>query len=103
MRKAIDGWVDLYEIDTDGNVYDVRKKRTLKPRVAKNRYLEYTFYRRRGSWHGQVHRLVAKTFCKDYFEGCDVHHIDGNRYNNNVSNLMCLTRAQHDKIHNIVR
>lgn len=31
--------------------------------------------------------------------GYDVHHIDGNKDNNNISNLQLLTREEHNKIH----
>nr|WP_246206136.1 NUMOD4 domain-containing protein [Fulvivirga aurantia] len=34
--------------------------------------------------------LVAKNFCKDYFEGCYVQHKDFNRLNNYYTNILCL-------------
>lgn len=30
----------------------------------------------------------------------DVHHIDGNKLNNDISNLEVLTRSEHTKLHN---
>ena len=33
----------------------------------------------------------------------DVHHIDGNRMNNHISNLMLLTRSEHTSLHNSMK
>jgi hypothetical protein len=41
------------------------------------------------------HRLVAEMFLGKIPRGCQVHHIDGNKLNNAVSNLMIVTPAQH--------
>lgn len=34
-------------------------------------------------------------------EGCVVHHLDGDKTHNEVSNLACITVAEHEYIHNI--
>ncbi len=50
-----------------------------------------------------VHRLVARAFpeiCGEWFEECEVHHIDGNPANNNAKNLVCLTKEEHIRMHN---
>lgn len=41
-----------------------------------------------------VHRLVAKEFCQGFQEGLTVNHIDGNRLNNNASNLEWVTHKE---------
>ena len=41
-----------------------------------------------------THRLVAKAFpeiCGEWFDGCEVHHKDGNTFNNNAENLKTCT------------
>ena len=35
--------------------------------------------------------------------GCDIHHIDGNGKNNDITNLVCLTKADHQMIHRMMR
>ena len=42
----------------------------------------------------QVHTNIG------YKEGFDIHHLDENKLNNSLSNLVYLTRSEHTKIHN---
>lgn len=35
-------------------------------------------------------------------EGCIIHHLDWNKRNNNIENLICLTVAEHEQVHNVV-
>lgn len=49
-----------------------------------------------------VHRAVAQAFpeiCGEWFEGCVVHHIDGNKENNAATNLIVITEEEHQAIH----
>lgn len=44
-----------------------------------------------------VHRLVAQAFpeiCGEWFEGCEIDHIDTCRTNNNANNLRVCTRSE---------
>ena len=42
----------------------------------------------------RVHRLVYKTFVGDIPEGMVIDYIDGNRDNNNIHNLRCVTLSE---------
>jgi hypothetical protein len=46
-----------------------------------------------------VHRLVAMAFLPEYSEDLFVDHIDGNRSNNDVSNLRMVTRSGNHRGH----
>lgn len=49
-----------------------------------------------------IHELVAMAFpeiCGEWFEGCQVHHVDHNTKNNRADNLIVLTKEEHIKIH----
>lgn len=35
-------------------------------------------------------------------EGCVIHHLDWNKANNTVENLVCLTVEEHERVHNII-
>ena len=45
----------------------------------------------------RVHRLVAQAFIPNYRNLPEVNHIDGNKQNNNVSNLEWTTHSQNMK------
>lgn len=47
----------------------------------------------------RVNRLVAEAFLEDYTPESDIHHKDGNRTNNCVCNLECLSKDEHQKEH----
>ena len=46
-----------------------------------------------------VHCIMAHTFF-GWKPGYDVHHIDENKLNNSLSNLMYLTKSEHRRLHN---
>lgn len=48
-----------------------------------------------------VHRLVAEAWIPEFTKYHEVHHIDGNPFNNRVDNLQVVTRAEHEKLHGI--
>ena len=85
-------------VDRFGNVYD-RCGSILKPYHYENQY--DSVYLRCETYHKKidVHRLVAMTFNSSYFDGCVVHHIDENRYNNNAYNLEVMEKSEHARHH----
>jgi len=46
-----------------------------------------------------MHQYVWSYYNGPVPKGYDVHHIDGNRYNNDITNLQLLKREEHRKIH----
>ena len=34
--------------------------------------------------------------------GCIIHHLDWNKRNNNIENLICLTVWEHEQVHNVI-
>ena len=51
----------------------------------------------------RIHRLVAQAFLSDFNSLLDVDHIDGNRSNNNLSNLRMSTRVENTQAHQTKR
>ncbi len=49
---------------------------------------------------GGIHRKVWESANGKIPKGHHIHHIDGNPYNNELSNLMCVTAEQHGEMHN---
>lgn len=51
-----------------------------------------------------AHRIVMENHLGRILRSNEiVHHIDGNKSNNDISNLMILTQSQHSKLHSIER
>lgn len=81
----------LYIIHEDGNIFSVKLNRFLKG----SDHQGYTRYKifiegERKSLLG--HRIVAMTFLPNPDNLAEVNHIDGNRSNNNLSNLEWVSR-----------
>ena len=57
-----------------------------------------------GYWHnpnvGKMHRYVWEVEKGDIPDGHDIHHIDGDKANNHISNLDCISHSEHSIIHN---
>ena len=47
----------------------------------------------------EIHRIQVHTNL-GYKKGMDIHHIDENKMNNSLSNLVYLTHSEHSKMHN---
>ena len=82
-------WLDIrdhpnYEVSNVGRVRNKKTNRLLKPVLNR----EGGYYR--VSLNGiryYIHRLVADAFFDGDHRDMDVNHIDGDRLNNNLSNL----------------
>ena len=102
----IKGFED-YHICDDGRVYTTKisprynpegELRILKPRKHPSGYLYIGMYVGEGKdkqrfWR-RVHRVVYETFGGKIGEGREIDHIDGNKHNNDITNLRVVTRSQ---------
>ena len=94
--KDIKGYEGLYQVSNLGRVKRLRfinkntnieKERIKSQKIRKDGYLEVALYKNGKGKSIQVHRIVAKTFIPNIENKAQVNHIDGNKKNNNVSNL----------------
>lgn len=104
--KPIKGITDYYICD-DGRVFSTKvsprynpngELRLVKPRTHPSGYLYMGLFIGKGPnkqrlWR-RVHRLVYENFVGKINEGLEIDHIDGNKHNNNVTNLRAINRSQ---------
>lgn len=94
--KPILGFEESYEISNCG--YVRRKTATtrypagwvLKPEVTRSGYLSVSLWDRDRK-HRPIHQLVAEAFIGPRLEAHQVNHIDGDKFNNRVTNLEYVT------------
>ena len=82
--------------------YKTRSIKLLKVNREKNPYLCWTDVVGGRNKTFYAHIEVAKAFpeiCGEWFDGCEVHHKDGNPLNNEASNLIVCTKAEHLAFH----
>jgi hypothetical protein len=97
-------------ISDDGNVYSTKisprynpegELRLVKPRLHPSGYLYYGLFVGEGKdkqrlWR-RGHRLVYEKFGGEIPKGLEIDHIDGNKHNNDITNLRAVTRSQNMK------
>jgi len=92
---------DRYYVNTKGEVF-LKKSNGLyhkmKPFITRDGYVEYVLLTNEGKKkHIQAQRLVALSFITNKKNKPHVNHKDGNRQNNNVTNLEWNTISENAK------
>lgn len=89
----------LFLVSSLGRIFSKRSGRILRPTISKKGY--HTICTRVGGRGGKsvakrIHRLVAMAFIPNSDCKPDVNHIDGNKWNNSVSNLEWVTSSENN-------
>lgn len=107
--KDISGYEGIYKVSNYGNIKSVGRKvkngkqtfkivpetiRTVQVNNARHGYCEISLYKDGKEKRFRVHRLVAKHFIKNNDKKPEVNHKDGNKLNNNASNLEWVTSIE---------
>lgn len=83
-----------YSITQDGQVWSHRRNRFLKPVVNSSGYFYHNLRSGGKATNKYIHKLIAEAFIPNPEGKPCVNHIDGNKLNNNVSNLEWCTHAE---------
>lgn len=113
--KDIKGYEGLYQISSLGRVKSYPRKyysywrktyinyneKILKPLIRSknknNNYFYCDLYINKKSKHYNIHRLIAIAFIPNPDNKPCINHIDGNKQNNNISNLEWCTIEENNK------
>jgi hypothetical protein len=82
------GYEETHEVSNLGRIRNISKfnKRVLKPRKTNDGYLYLQLCKNYIRLAKKVHKIVSESFWGKH-KGMSVNHIDGNKLNNNLSNL----------------
>ena len=96
--KKIAGW-EQYSVSSDGRVFSSKfgELREMTQTVGTSGYYNVGFCNGKEKKTFQVHRLMASTFLKNTKNLEIVNHLDGNKLNNDISNLEWTTRTGNAK------
>lgn len=114
--KAVPGYENLYYVSNLGRmlvkrrtveriINTVRSSYELPDRILSGTIDDKGYVHVRLTKSGltklyKIHNLVVRVFLGDYDSNIyDVHHVDGNKSNNRLDNLIILTKEEHRKLH----
>jgi HNH endonuclease/NUMOD4 motif/NUMOD1 domain len=108
FSKFIPGFSGDYLASEDGQIYSKKSGdiKRMKKNTNSSGYHTISLYNKhekerlknkRNSYMYQVHRLVALTWLENPNSKKIVNHIDGNKINNNVSNLEWVTHSENSR------
>lgn len=81
---------EKYSVSNKGRVYSDKRGCFLKPCINSSDYKKVVLDKK----NFYVHRLVASAFCENPNELCEVNHKDGNKWNNNYTNLEWVSKSE---------
>ncbi len=85
---------DYYALE-NGNIYSEKTNKILSKHLDKDGYEKVRLISEDGRHTYSVHRLILENFYPiDNMENLQVNHIDGNKQNNNLSNLEWVTSKE---------
>ena len=89
---------DDYEVSNTGRIRNARTGRVLKTQIDKRGRERVVIYVNGMRRYKFVHKIVAEAFLKENLDDKDVYHIDCDKTNNRIDNLLVGERS--NSIHN---
>lgn len=91
-----------YGVTNKGRVLDLTYRRVLSQNKAAHDYKQVSIRVNNKSFPERTHVLVAFAWCANGKLKNEVHHIDGDIFNNNYINLIWMTHTEHLKAHSLL-
>lgn len=91
-----------YGVTNKGRVLDLTYRRVLSQNKAAHDYMQVSIRVNNKSFPERTHVLVAFAWCANGKLKNEVHHIDGDIFNNNSINLIWMTHTEHLQAHSLL-
>lgn len=102
--KPVYGFEEEYNVSNFGHIYSKISKKQIKQSMDKYGYMVIQLTcKRRGIKRKamKVHRVVFEAFIRPLLPDEDINHIDEDRRNNNIKNLVAMNRCEHRRMHHL--
>ena len=101
--RYVKGFESIYAISNKGRLASNKsgKWRVLSNKNSKGDYLAVILNYKGKKTHTRIHRLVYEAFVEEIpkGKGNHIHHLNGNKQDNRVENLILSTAKEHNLIH----
>lgn len=97
MFAPIKDYEGIYEINEVGKIRRIDRNYFLKPMLGKNGYFMVCLWKQNTPGYRYIHRILAEAFLPNPKSLPTVNHIDGNKGNNDLSNLEWASYSRNNK------
>lgn len=88
------GFEEYYLISNTGKIFSIRSQRELIVKPKRTGYMDIELNINGKVYYKRIHRLVAEAFIPNPENKPYINHKDGNKLNNNVTNLEWCTNSE---------
>lgn len=103
LYQIPDDYDYTYFTTSDGKVVNFSTKKVLSQRVCDDGYVRVWLYQDGERQAKLVHCLVYETQGDNVLNKRHIHHINSNRADNRIQNLIAVTSAQHGELHRLLK
>ena len=82
-----------YNVSSEGRIINIKTQRIIKPHKDEKGYEKVCLRKSGRQYTVRVHKIIAETFLGEHSD-LDVRHKNGNRSDNDISNLEWCTRKE---------
>ena len=97
------GYDYIYFVTSDSKVINFSTRKVLSQRVCDDGYVRVWLMEEGKRVSKMVHCLVYKTQGDNVLHKRHIHHINGNKADNRIQNLIAVTSAQHGELHRLLK
>lgn len=100
--KPVLGFEGFYTVSNFGRVWGIKRQIFLTPSKDVYGYYYLNLFRNDGKLHSyKLHRMVYEAFRGKLPQNFDIDHLDQNKANNNLNNLISILHSEHVRKHRI--